>query len=69
MNEPPSDSIKNALETGRLLEAIDAPFYDLVAKIGRDLVGLESNTILAQDRHHNFESGYQCLTQLRRNVR
>jgi len=80
--EPPSDSIKNALETGGLLEAIDAPFYDLVARIGRDLVGspnghAKSDTILAQDTHfmshldeihHNFESGYQYLTQLRRTL-
>jgi hypothetical protein len=53
--EPPSDSIKNALESGGLLEeAIDAPFDDLVSKIGRELVlilndGVKSNTVLAQD--------------------
>jgi hypothetical protein len=31
--EPPSDSIKNALKSGGLL---DAPFYDLVSKMGRE---------------------------------
>jgi hypothetical protein len=81
--ESSSDSIKNALEIGGLLEAIDAPFYDLVARIGRDLVGspndhAKSNTLLAQhthfmshldEIHHNFESGYQYLIQLRRNLR
>jgi hypothetical protein len=74
---------KNALGSGGLLEeAIDAPFYDLVYKIRRELMlplndGAKSNTVLTQDTcfmshlediHHNFELGYQHVIEFRRNL-
>ena len=75
--ESSSDSIKKALESRGLLER---PFYDLVARIGRDLVGSPNDMNETQkaipfsqhtrfmshleDIHHNFESGYQHLIHL-----
>jgi hypothetical protein len=74
--EPSSESLKNALESGRLLESIDSPFYDLVARMRYDHT--ENSTVLAQDTkfmthledlHENFESGYRYLIQLRKKLR
>lgn len=74
--EPSSESLKNALESGRLLESIDSPFYDLVARMRYDHT--ENSTVLAQDTkfmthledlHEDFESGYRYLIQLRKKLR
>lgn len=74
--EPSSESLKNALESGRLLESIDSPFYDLVARMRYDHT--ENSTVLAQDTkfmthledlQENFESGYRYLIQLRKKLR
>jgi hypothetical protein len=74
--EPISESLRNALEEGRLLESINLPFYDLVARISKD--DGENNTALAKDikfMNHlenlrdRFELGYQHLIDIRRNLR
>jgi hypothetical protein len=75
-SEPVLESLKNALEEGRLLESIDSPFCDLLARLRSDDV--ENNTVLAKDPkfmnhleylHKKFESGYQHLIGIRRNLR
>lgn len=74
--EPSSESLTNTMEQRRLLESIDSPFYDLVARVRFDDV--ENNKVLAKDPkfmnhleniHDKFESGYQHLIEIRRNLR
>lgn len=45
--EANSESLRNAIEEGRLLESIDSPFYELVARMRFDEI--ENSTILAKD--------------------
>jgi hypothetical protein len=74
--EPPSNSIRNALERRVIRRTL---LWSGFQNRGRTELkdGAKSNTVLSQETwfmshleevHHNFESAYQYLTRFRRNL-